>query len=437
MTDVYSNPDKSKEYYFFFDESQKTDYITIDENGKPNFDNENDLHSFVGVFCGFKGDGIQDVRIAMEAIESKCKESLNMNFEHELKSTTIKKSNFRFGFASIKSNNRAFYKDFFQMLSEFKPILITSFSNKYEILIRRTIRLHGMNEERMNWFYYCLSKFLSTYGPKDFFVTLYNEPFIAIKELSKRLKEMASNDLSIDRSFQRNRAFIEVAHILDNEYYTLMPVKRIHYPYILLPDALTLLLDEIGIRPESIYLSVDGEEGQYDCFYKKPYGVLFVDSKKEPLIRICDHLAGLVARMCSSLKSEPSRREPSIEAESVEKNKLRLLNPRWFKIDKDTFELYKSFYDAIIRTNQYYWSTCTLSYSDDYAYLIAFLSYLGTIESFNDYCKMDYKQRPRDFENYACSYMEGVPKPPCNPSKVLSRYDRSQSVSFNQDFNPV
>lgn len=423
MSEMNPEDDGQIGYDFFFDESQKTEYIVIDEDGRLNFDNDNDLRSFVGVFCGFEHDKIEHVRTFMKAIESEFKDDLNIDPEQELKSTTVKKDNFRFGFASLKRNNRTFYKNLFQLLSECKPILVTSFSNKYEVLVRRTIHLHEMEKAEEDEFYYSLSKFFSTYGPEDFFETMWKDQCIAISELSDRLEDLDFRDRDVERFEQRNIAFMEMAFILRNGCLTLTPVKRIHYPYILLPDALTLLLDEIHIPPKDISLFVDGEEGQYECFNNKPYSVLFVDSKEEPAIRICDQLAGLVARMCHALKCDPCRREPSIDADSTEKNRLRLLNPRWFKIDENTFSLYKSFHDALIKTNQNYWSTCTLSFHDDYAYLIAFLAYMDSMESFADYCKIDYKQRPRDFENWACGYIANVLEPPSKPASILQRYD--------------
>lgn len=412
---------ETTKFDFFFDESQKTEYIIVNEDGKLNFDNDNDLRSFVGVFCGFEQEKTLNVSEAMKIIESKIKNDLNMKPEQEFKSTTIKKDNFRFGFASLKKNNRSFYEGLFQLLSEYKPILVTSFSNKYEILFRRTIRLHDANNEET--FYYVMSKFFSTYGPEDFFEKINHDPDIAIKELINRLRGLAFRDRSVKRFEKRNAAFINMAYILENGYYTITPVKRIHYPYILLPDALTLLLDELKIVPDNISLYVDGEDDQYNCFHNKPYCVQFKDSKEEPLIRICDHLAGLIARFSYALKFDQSRQEPSIDSDAIEKNKLRLLNPKWFKIDRNTFDLYKSFYDGVIRTNMNYWSTCTLSFHDDYSYFIAFLTYMGTIDSFEEYNKTDYKQRPREFENWVCSWMANIPKSPYDPLSILRRYD--------------
>lgn len=82
------------------------------------------------------------------------------------------------------------------------------------------------------------------------------------------------------------------------------------------------------------------------------------------------------------------------------------------------------FYDAIITTNRNYWSTCTQLFHDDYSYMIAFLIYMNEVESFSDYRKMDYKQRPRDFEMWACNYMKNIPEPVCDPTQILRRYEQ-------------
>lgn len=57
MSEMHLEDDGQIGYDFFFDESQKTEYIVIGEDGRLNFDNDNDLRSFVGIFCGFEHEG--------------------------------------------------------------------------------------------------------------------------------------------------------------------------------------------------------------------------------------------------------------------------------------------------------------------------------------------------------------------------------------------
>ncbi len=78
-------------------------------DGKPTFDTLDNFHSFVGVFCGYPTDKVEQFREYVESFEMIWKSKYNLKPDQEFKSTNIRKNNFEYGFASLKGNNRKFY----------------------------------------------------------------------------------------------------------------------------------------------------------------------------------------------------------------------------------------------------------------------------------------------------------------------------------------
>ena len=80
-------------FVFYFDESQKTDALQI-KDGRLTFDNIDDLHSFVGIFCGYPIDKVDSLSESMATFETVWKKKFNLSPEQELKSTNIKRKTY-------------------------------------------------------------------------------------------------------------------------------------------------------------------------------------------------------------------------------------------------------------------------------------------------------------------------------------------------------
>ena len=100
----------------------------------------NDLHSFVGVFCGYPIDKIQQLCESVESFEKIWKSKYNLKPDQELKSINIRKNNFEYCLASLKGNNKKFYGDLISLIIELNPIISISFSNKSRSF---SVRLSG------------------------------------------------------------------------------------------------------------------------------------------------------------------------------------------------------------------------------------------------------------------------------------------------------
>ena len=401
----------AKSYSVFFDESQQTHRMRIDDNGIPNFVKDNDLQSAIYVFSVFETSHVQDYRQRYLDLESEYRLSTGLQDDTEIKSNFGKHrlKQFSLGFKTLNKQNKSFYRDFFRLLIEIRPKIAVTFVNKMEYFLRSVIRFPvktGLYEDR---FFLSLSKFLSQEGYGDFFRDVRDDPRSALKHLSRRLNAVAYRDRTIKRVETRNKSLREMAKII-KEY---VPVIRYSDPVLFdtgIPcDNLMMFLDDLGIDEGAVRLVIDGEDDTYPVFDGLFDDCSYVKSQDEPLIRISDMIAGLYGRMCYALKFDQSRKEFSDGCSDEEKERSRRLFHKWFDIDAETFELYHLAYEALIVNNQEYWSTLSLSYAEDLVEFVSILSYFGSFNSFEDYSKI---------EPHAHS--------DCYESEVISRLRRSK-----------
>ena len=68
----------------------------------------------------------------MELFETIQKSKLNLSPDYEIKSTTFNKKNFEYGYASIKRNNKGFYKELMKLIIELNPVIEIISRRKHE-----------------------------------------------------------------------------------------------------------------------------------------------------------------------------------------------------------------------------------------------------------------------------------------------------------------
>ena len=100
----------AKSYSVFFDESQQTHRMRIDDNGIPNFVKDNDLQSAIYVFSVFETSHVQDYRQRYLDLESEYRLSTGLQDDTEIKSNFGKHrlKQFSLGFKTLNKQNKSF-----------------------------------------------------------------------------------------------------------------------------------------------------------------------------------------------------------------------------------------------------------------------------------------------------------------------------------------
>lgn len=173
---------------FYFDESFHDQKITVSAEGKVNIRSENALDTYVGLFWGCEEKDLERNLKLLSDFEKKQKAMFGLKEDHELKSTTIAKSNFKYGIRSFNKNTMSFYKDLFSVIHDINPIIQIDCISKTEFFVINAfkdfqIRTPGVDEDA---FYYALTKFLIIYGNNDLFRSLCD---VHDRETAHRLKD--------------------------------------------------------------------------------------------------------------------------------------------------------------------------------------------------------------------------------------------------------
>lgn len=399
-------------YTFFFDESAKTNKLTIDANGELNITKNQMADSFIGVFSGFSTEDVESSRTRFLEFENRQRLRFNISPDKEIKSTFIKKGFFKHGLASLRSEHIEFYSDLFRTMSEMNPLLSVVCISKMEFLVRSVFydlhcEEHGVIRDDV---YYTLTKFLITYGDNEIFSAMINVHSRKDEDklkriISKKMKQVIEASKNVPRMGLIQRPYSYTIKEITDKKVRIRTDDKFDFDSRFIILSLTKLLDSIGISRSDIILQMDGEPDLYpeaDGLYPN---VIFVNSIDEPLIRFSDHLAGFLNRMIYAITVDLRYTEPKlddIDKLDVDLETKRLLDTKWFEIKEDVFDAYRNIYRILVESQQYYWSTVTLSYFDELALFYALLEYFNTYSDFKEYSGIPLSEHPERFNTFFC-----------------------------------
>ena len=393
------------DYTFYFDESAKIDKITVDTNGKINLTKNQIADSFIGIFSGFKTYEIEHSNTLFLNFEKRQKSKFKIGPDYEIKSTFIKKKYFKYGLSSLKPEHLEFYSDLFDTMSDMHPILSVVCMSKMEMFVRNTFK--NLPDEDA---YYVLTKFLITYGDEETFSTMTNvcskkDEDMVKRIVSKKMKQVINRSKNIPRMATILNAYPATISMIMNKDVNIRTSNKTDINYESVLGGLTPLLNSNGINVSDVTLNVDGEPDLYPNIDKIYPNVHFVNSTNEPLIRFSDHIAGFLNRIILSINKDMKSNEPTLDdlnRNDVDFESKRLLKTEWFKINKNTFEVYRKIYRILMKSQPYYWSTVTSSFSDELILFYSLLEYFEGYSNYEDYCNIALDEHSNRYNSLAC-----------------------------------
>ena len=171
-------------YKFYYDESEHSRKINYNTVTAPNY-----YDNFVTVIAGWSKEKEEQVFKKYENFENKYADRKGGN--EELKSTTLKQKQFRFGFASLNKANVQLIMDFLSIFDE-SAKLYFSVASKIEYLV-----LQLFIDYQNNCFIdadeikYSITKALVMYRPQNVIKCIYDNPeeFVAELKIFFKLSE--------------------------------------------------------------------------------------------------------------------------------------------------------------------------------------------------------------------------------------------------------
>ncbi len=384
-----------KMHDFYYDESEHSRKITSKTVKSNNY-----YDNFVSVIVGWPKEKEQAVHKKHLAFEEKY--AARKNKKGELKSETLKQSQFDFGFASMNKYNVQFVDDFLSLFDE-EFNLYFFIASKIEYLV-----LQLFAEYKSNFFLdadamkYSITKALVMYRPKKVIDCIFNSPESFVDVLKEFFRErIECNKENIELKRQESQAFEAVLYYLEN----VSVVPKLDWTYYMPFDGFREYLKEEKITDYFLTLDKEGEEGQESKTLQSArliglQNTAEVDSLSSCGVRIADMMAGIMTKLLKSLCDSLRYHSPE---EGVQK---KILADRWFQINEAQLGLYKKLYKIICEWDHAWYKSYAGIYSDDLVTFIALLNYMNHFESVKQIHDEGLSMQGEYFNSFACKQLE-------------------------------
>lgn len=400
-------------YRFYYDETEHSRVINQNTISADNF-----YDNFISVIVGWTDS-------ADDSVSSKYL-SFEQAFAHrksngELKSTTLKQNHFRYGFASLNTDNIEFINSFFDLFDG--VILYISVISKIEFLVRQIFdNIQNSLFVDADAARYTITKAILTYKPTDVITSIYDSPKDAVSLLRRFFEQRIElNKKHMPLKARENEAFRQVILLL-NEARDIKSIKwNYTVPFIGFQDFLL----EMDIADYS--LVIDNEHKTFEA--ANCIGVQNVsegDSKDFIGIRMADIFAGIIAKMMKALSSALTP-PPGDEIKRI------ILPVEWFKLNDQQLLLYKKLKKIFVDQNKCWYKVYAGNYSDDLVVFIALLNYMGTFTNASE-IRQNIDKQSEQFNGYTCNCLLSHYKSMSNklPIDPVTRSELEQGYIFNR-----
>lgn len=378
-------------YNFYYDESEhsrKINYTTVSAS--------NYYDNFITTIVGWKDGFEKDIICKYREFEDKYKDRKDKN--GELKSLTLKQSQFKFGFASLNKGNVKFVDDFLSLYDE-NTKLYFSVNSKIEYIILQLFEGYKnsfiLDADALK---YSIIKALNMYQPDEVIKSIYESPEDLVSILRKFFRQkIEANKSNIALKKQENAAFEQILYVLDD----IDSVAEIQWNYCMPFDGFLKYLKEEKIVDYSLILDKEGKENEDSntLLAARKMGVKNVsecNSCSYCGLRMADMTAGIIAKLMKALCD--SMRYHCASEETTKK----LLDAKWFDVREEQLNLYKKLYKIICQWDNAWFKSYAGVYSDDLVSFIALLGYMSHFKSALQIKEQGLEMQGEYFNSYTC-----------------------------------
>lgn len=403
-------------FNFYYDESEhsrKINYKTITA--------ENYSDCFIAVIVGWHSENQAGLYERYSAFEEKYQDRQS---DGELKSTTIKQSQLKSGFASLNKNNLSLLEDFLALFDE-RMFVYYAVISTIEYIIRQLF------EDYENTFFvdmdamkYSITKALVLYQPSDIMAGIYENT----GELIAMLKSFFSAQIKKDKANETLKQmeieqFSQILMILDD----ISTIRTIDWNYDISFVGFKKYLAEKAIHTYSLTIDKEGENGNTAKAAERVglFPVTEADSLTSCGIRMADLLAGVISKLLKALHSTLRYASPE---EQVNK---KILDKSWFVVNERQLALYKKMYQVAVELNKAWYKAYAGTYSDNLIVLIALLGFMNHFESAEE-IKRDLEMQGEYFNAYTCESLADYFKRMRNKLPIDPVEDTTKDYFYNQ-----
>lgn len=319
----------------------------------------------------------------------------------EIKSTTLKQKQFKYGFASLNKQNAQFVNDFLSLFDKDIHIYF-SICSKIEYLILQLFQGYRNNSVfDADFMKYSIIKTLVMYRPKEIIKCIYESPMDFLEKLKNFFRDRIECNKSNPKLKQREtKMFQQILLILDE----ISDNVEIDWDYHMPFDGFKKYLTEKNIVRYNLIIDKEGKEDEESKTLRAAREIGLNDSDegnstKYLGIRIADMIAGIMSKLLKALND--SLRYHSFE-ESINK---KLLDIGWFCLNETQLNLYKKLYTIICEWNPAWYKSYSGLYSDDLILLNTLLNFMNQFESIEE-IRDNINMQGEYFNTCACEELE-------------------------------
>lgn len=381
-------------YRFYYDESEhsrKINYTTVSA--------ENYYDNFVTVVVGWSKEKEKEVFKKYEDFEKKYADRKDRN--GELKSTTLKQKQFKFGFASLNKASTQLVMDFLSIFDE-SIKLYFSVASKIEYLVLQLFIGYQNNcFIDADAIKYSITKALVAYRPQNVIKCIYDNPEEFVEKLKSFFRErIECNRSNMSLKEQENKAFENILYILED----ISAIPELQWDYRMSFNGFVKYLQEERIKNYALVLDKEGEQNEVSRTMQAAceMGLSNVTEENSQVsygLRMADMMAGIISKLLKALCDELHYH--SI-AEGTEK---KLLDTKWFQLNEAQLNLYKKLYKIICEWDNAWYKSYAGIYSDDLVTFIGLLGYMAHFENTKQIINEKIEMQSEYFNGYVCQQL--------------------------------
>ena len=376
-----------KHYNFYYDETEHSRKINHRTVSASNYHDD-----FIAAAVGWERLDEIDIEKKFRAFEDK---HSRRTAGDELKSTTIKQSQLRNGFASLSKGTATLIDDFLDLFDERVFIHLSTFS-KTEYVVRQAFAGYENSPfVDMDLLKYSVTKAIVVYRPEEVIQSLYAGP----KEFSESLRgflrrRIEADSVNIALKRREITQFELILSLLDNAE----PVKTFDWDYRPTLASLDSFLREQSILEYS--LTIDREAKTTECARNLGLKNISEGNSKELFaLRMADLLAGIAAKLMKAMAEALRYRNAADEV------RKRLLDVGWFRLTEERLAIYKKFHRIVMQSNNTWHKVSSGVYSDNLVCFTTFLSFVASFPSSTD-IQGNLQMMPEYFNATACAALQ-------------------------------
>lgn len=353
-------------YFFFFDESGHSRKIT-----KETINADNYRDDYVAFIVGAEKDKISIIEQEYVLMEKKYKDYYQVD---ELKSTLFSPKKYKYGFATFKPKDIAFFDDVFDFILRHNLLIYCFVSNKIEWIIVQALKDY-FNKPIYNSvsIEYALTKVISTYRPEKVINAFYDKDSNIILYLREFLFELVKKHAGIENRQIENKAIYQLIQIIDSLDLNI----DINWKYNPTFEKFEGYLKENDVCDCELFLDKEGSGENIKAASSIFKNSSEVDSRSSPLVRLADIMAGLISSFINAIHNNIVFRE------NDDPHLIKTLNIKWFKLTSEQFKCYQKLKLVFIDLHNTYNKVCGSRYGDCLLYLISLLIYISNYPNTN------------------------------------------------------